>query len=264
MADLDNPSFPRMSPDGRRLALTVGGNLWVYDLDGRPPIRLSFDGASFTPLWSSDGQRILYESSNGTLASVPADGSTSTPDVRSPTGHFHPAGWLAGGDVVAAQIGTQTIADVVRFTPDAKSDVQPLVRTEAAEGNQGLSVSSDGKWIAYTSDVTGRGRDLGAAVPGPWCASEGLRKRRPRTPMVAKRPRTVFLEDRETVMVAAITRVRNCPSSLQSRSSRVISYKPDKCRPMMSHRTVVSCSCGRHRASRQRPTSLSSRTGSRS
>ena len=89
-ADLDNPSFPRISPDGRRLALNVGGDLWVYDLDGRPPIKLSFGGASFTPLWSPDGQRIVYESSNGTLASVPADGSTSTPDVGRPPDIFIP------------------------------------------------------------------------------------------------------------------------------------------------------------------------------
>ncbi|MDA2930044.1 serine/threonine-protein kinase, partial [Acidobacteria bacterium AH-259-O06] len=36
---LENPRYPRLSPDGRRLALTTGqlgaGDLWVYDLAGR-------------------------------------------------------------------------------------------------------------------------------------------------------------------------------------------------------------------------------------
>lgn len=34
------------SPDGRRLALVVSGDVWVNDLEGRPPIKLTFDGKS--------------------------------------------------------------------------------------------------------------------------------------------------------------------------------------------------------------------------
>jgi len=32
---LSNPLFPRLSPDGRRLALAIDGDLWVYDVEGR-------------------------------------------------------------------------------------------------------------------------------------------------------------------------------------------------------------------------------------
>ena len=35
--DLYAPRNPRLSPDERRLALVVGGDIWVFDLDGRPP-----------------------------------------------------------------------------------------------------------------------------------------------------------------------------------------------------------------------------------
>ena len=52
----------RLSPEGKRLALIVSGDLWVYDLTGRPPIRLTFDGGNDMPLWTRDGQRLIYSS----------------------------------------------------------------------------------------------------------------------------------------------------------------------------------------------------------
>ena len=41
---LDAPAFPRLSPDGQRLAIRTRGDIWVYDLKGTPPIRLTFGG----------------------------------------------------------------------------------------------------------------------------------------------------------------------------------------------------------------------------
>ena len=46
--DVGLPQFPRLSPDATRLALNIGGNLWVYDLAGRPPIKVTFDGSDFS------------------------------------------------------------------------------------------------------------------------------------------------------------------------------------------------------------------------
>ena len=39
--DVIVPEFPRLSPDGRRMALIVAGDVWVYDLRGMLPIRLT-------------------------------------------------------------------------------------------------------------------------------------------------------------------------------------------------------------------------------
>ena len=50
----------RLSPEGKRLALILSGDLWVYDLTGRPPIKLTFDGGNDMPLWTRDGQRVIY------------------------------------------------------------------------------------------------------------------------------------------------------------------------------------------------------------
>jgi eukaryotic-like serine/threonine-protein kinase len=204
-SELDAPAFPRLSPDGRRLALTVAGDIWVYDLLGRPPIKLTFEGSANSPMWSVDGQRLVHERADGTLASVPADGSTSTAEPASPPGHFHPGGWGAGGELLAARLGLPTVTDIVRFTPGPSSPVQSVVQTDASEGGLGLSMSPDGQWMAYVSDVTGREEVWVRRYPGPGVpirisANGGIE------PQWSRNGRELYyIEDRETMMMAAIT-----------------------------------------------------------
>ena len=203
--DLDTPAWPRISPEGRRLALNIAGDLWVYDLNGRPPMKLTFDGGAFTSLWSPDGHRLLYENSNGTLESIPADGSTSKGEPASPAGHFHPYGWLAGGsEVTGVQLGVPTISDVVRFAPAANAEVKPIVQTEVAEGPQGVAVSPDGKLIAYISDVTGRPELWVRPFPGPG-APVRVSANTAAEPQWSRSGRELFfLEGSETMMRTAL------------------------------------------------------------
>ena len=104
---LDQPRNPRLSPDGKRLAVVVAENLWVYDVAGRPPIKLTSDGADYSPLWAPDGQRLVIDrgSASFNLFILPADGS-GTLQAVSPAGHFHPHGWSADGELVAARRST--------------------------------------------------------------------------------------------------------------------------------------------------------------
>src|SRR6185295_14277391 len=98
-------SNPRLSPNGRSLAVVVSGDVWRYDLDGRPPIKLTFNGRHYSPLWTRDGQRVVTEySGQSQLSAVPSDGSGGTPQPMSPTGHFHPHGWTADGEIIAARL----------------------------------------------------------------------------------------------------------------------------------------------------------------
>jgi Tol biopolymer transport system component len=168
-------AYPRLSPDGRSLAVVVAGDVWRYDLDGRPPIKLTFNGSNFSPLWTPDGQRIVSEvGGQNPLVAVPADGSGGTEPV-SPKGHFHPHGWSAGGkEIVALRISqpgqsADTKEDVVRFAPHADSEVQTVVATPASEGVGGW-LSADGRWLAYTSDSTGRLEVWVRPFPGPGAA----------------------------------------------------------------------------------------------
>jgi hypothetical protein len=54
--------------------------------------------------------------------------------------------------------GSSTVADidVVTFAPDEQATARDLVKTASIEGSAGIALSPDGRWLAYTSNVTGR------------------------------------------------------------------------------------------------------------
>ncbi len=168
---LENASNLRFSPDGRKLALTVNGSLWVYDLFGRPPVKLTTDGMSDTLLWTPDGSRLVYQSQEMPLQllSIAADGTGDTPRVVSPPGHYHPIGWSAAGDVLIAAVGTYSPTgwDIVALAVGGQGQPSPIVNTQFVEGIAGASLSPDGRWLAYTSNSTGRMEVWIRSVPGP-------------------------------------------------------------------------------------------------
>src|SRR5678816_2405872 len=57
---------PRFSPDGKRLAFTLGAgsgfDVWVKDLDRDTPSRLTFlTGTNNWPVWTPDGKHIVFK-----------------------------------------------------------------------------------------------------------------------------------------------------------------------------------------------------------
>ena len=164
---LDDPRNPRLSPDEGRLALVVAGDIWVFDLHGdRPAIRLTFDESSDaigSPLWTPDGAAIVYEG-DGSLHRVSADGG-GPPEPIGVEGHLHAHAWSPDGDLIAVAISGES-GDLVEFSPLAEAELRPLVRTAASEG-MAAALSPDGRWLAYTSDATGRREIWVRPYPGP-------------------------------------------------------------------------------------------------
>ena len=162
---------PRLSPDGHKLVARAGIDLWVFDLDGKPPIKLTPGDGPRSPVWTPDGRRIIYEAneqSAGTniLMSIPADGS-GTRQQAATNLHFHPYGFLPNGDVLAAQLvaGVDQV-DIVRVPLNPKSPPVAIVATPAQEGLNGAAVSPDGQWLAYASDATGNSEIWARSLSG--------------------------------------------------------------------------------------------------
>jgi Tol biopolymer transport system component len=154
---------PRLAPDGQRLALVSENSVWIHNLDGRPPIRLTA-GGSLSPLWSPDGQQIVFEqfgAGGQGLYVLQADGSSSSPRRVSPAGHYHAHGFSTDGRELLAVFDNRTDAsrasswDIVRLPFPGPGDPVPVVATGASEGFSGAAVSADGRWLAYISDATG-------------------------------------------------------------------------------------------------------------
>ena len=159
---LEFPRYPRLSPDGSRLAITTGptaeGNVWVHDLGGpRPPVKLTFENHNLFPIWSPDGKRILFITRGRTnyLNAVAADGSSLEAETLSTNGEPQlPLTWVPGTDLLlVAQVRAETRHDLELFQMNGRTWRRWLqTRFDEIEAR----VSPDGKWVAYTSDQTGQ------------------------------------------------------------------------------------------------------------
>jgi eukaryotic-like serine/threonine-protein kinase len=157
---IDNPREPRLSPDGRRVLVTTGPatarDLWIYDLAGRPPIPLVDDEDNGGGFWSHDGKQVALTRGNGaTLDSyvvyrIPADGSARDPDLVLAE-RATVAAWSTEDELI---LNLRQPTDVVRVSIGDSDRVREIVATADAEGD--ASLSPDERWLAYTTDRTGR------------------------------------------------------------------------------------------------------------
>jgi Tol biopolymer transport system component len=161
---LDNPRDPRLSPDGSRLLLTTGpiadGDLWSYDLSGRPPVPIATPNDNFLGVWSPDGKQVAFATfgaSRSEIVTIPASGDVLTPQpLRAGGLPGEPMAWSKAGELFFITLmarGQASNLDI-RVTPaTATGDVRDVVATEYSEFDAALS--PDGRWLAYVSNRTG-------------------------------------------------------------------------------------------------------------
>jgi eukaryotic-like serine/threonine-protein kinase len=165
---LELPRYPRLSPDGRRLALTIGpsaaGQIWVYDLAGSAqPLRLTFQDHNLFPIWSPDGKRIVFISraSSDQIFSIPADGSATEPErVIANQNPAVPRDWSPDGAFILFQ--EMRHLHLLHLTD---GETRRWLQTSFAESDGRFS--PDGRWLAYTSNQTGSEEVWVRPFPGP-------------------------------------------------------------------------------------------------
>jgi Tol biopolymer transport system component len=162
---------PRMSPDGSRVALTIGrgarsgagegsDDLWVYEIARKTLTRFTFGGGD-TPVWSADGSRIYYVSQNaaGTQSTIwmrPSDGSRdpvrlATIDSRAFLHYVSPDG---RSFIIDFEDHNGKGRQIFRWFADSTAKPEPLVATPSDE--YAAAVSPDGRWLAYQSNESNR------------------------------------------------------------------------------------------------------------
>ena len=159
-------STPRISPDGKRLAVVTNDakedSIWVYDMSGTSALRrLTYGGNTRLPVWSPDSTRIAFQSDregNGGVFVQPAD-STGTVEqlTKAEPGTIHaPEAWHPTAGVLlftSLRSGDATLWSLDLATRKA-TPFGGIKSTLVI----GAVVSPDGKWIAYSSNDTGPNR----------------------------------------------------------------------------------------------------------
>jgi serine/threonine-protein kinase len=151
-----------LSPDGSRLALTVGGGgqleTWVKVLDHGPFTRVGVDGyVAYRPGWSPDGRSITYISDargSNSLVTRRADGSGETETLLTVPRGVDEGFWSRDGRWLVVRIGVGGHRDIYALRVGTDSAPVAIVATDDEETCPALS--PDGKWLAYVSDASGR------------------------------------------------------------------------------------------------------------
>ena len=154
-----------LSPDGRRVALRIGtqGNndIWIKQLPEGPLERLTLtQGQEAVPWWTPDGQTVMYFEPHTRVWSKRVDGTGDAELVLDAGQSFAQGLWSPDGDWLVLRTSGAVAQratgdrDVWALRPSVDSLPFPLVATEWAE--QGPALSPDGRWLAYSSEETGR------------------------------------------------------------------------------------------------------------
>ena len=186
--DYFNPAF---SPDGKRLALEIfdgkRNDIWVYDWERDTLTRLTFAGEENAyPVWTPDGQRIVYSSEEKGGAPIFGGYAPMAPGMPSASRKVrtrqYAGSWRPDGKVLAfRQINPGTSFDIMTLPieGDEKSGWkpgEPKPFVNSAFNEEAPAFSPDGRWLAYQSDESGNFEVYVRPFPGPggkWQVSTG-------------------------------------------------------------------------------------------
>jgi dipeptidyl aminopeptidase/acylaminoacyl peptidase len=141
-----------------------GGNIVVLEKPPRAPTPITFEAKydNSSPIWSPNGERIVFVSQrNGKwgLYQTRSDGSGAEELLLESELRKAPMSWSPDGKHLVYWVqDPKTAGDlwVLPMDGDKKSDKQPEVFLATPADETHAQVSPDGKWIAYSSNLTSR------------------------------------------------------------------------------------------------------------
>jgi Tol biopolymer transport system component len=154
----NNYLWPRLSPDGKRVAFGEGQVIWIYDIERGSRTRFTIEGNNGEPIWTSDGKWITFwaitKEESSELFWKAADGSgQAEPLTGDEVIQGYPGSWSPDGQALAFY-GSK---------PGGQSDIwllplggnpRAIIATQFIERLP--MISPDGRWLAYVSNESGR------------------------------------------------------------------------------------------------------------
>ena len=165
---------PRLSPDGRQIAIEVQGDqsqIWTLDIASGKMTRVTSQDSNRFPLWGPDGKRMVFGSNRiGPMTSSGRAGffekhevfwkpvgsgeaeQLTDQDYRHGPQTFSPDGTLLS----FYEIHPRTGRDIWMLPIKGDGDRKPWVYLNTPSPEGGVGFSADGRWFAYTSLISGR------------------------------------------------------------------------------------------------------------
>jgi Tol biopolymer transport system component len=149
-----------LSPDGRRVAIEVQDadgqfDLWTLDVDRGVPSRVTASPANERdPVWSPDGQELVFGTSTGggdLVRKTLLAGSKETPLVEGPE-RYIPEFWSADGETLLAVDSNNRAVWAIPASGDGPPEA--VLETEFSVDEPQLS--PDARWLAYASNESGQ------------------------------------------------------------------------------------------------------------
>jgi len=143
------------------LAAVRGGDIWVIEPPPRNPTRITFDATqdNSSPVWSPQGERIVFASHrNGKwgLYVTQADGSGTDGELLLESElPKAPMSWSPDGKRLVYWMQDPKTQGDLWILP-LEGDKKPVPFLTSSKNETHAQISPDGKWIAYTSELTGR------------------------------------------------------------------------------------------------------------
>jgi eukaryotic-like serine/threonine-protein kinase len=175
LAGVNEVRYPRLSPDGTRIAITGGNPANIYVLEiGRPGSRLPLTTSNHNRggTWSPDSQQIAFFSAPRTpegslgdqdLFVMPAAGGTPRRVLERRGGQWADS-WAPDGRSLIFDDGPGYSRDL--WVLLIGGEARPLV-ADPRFNERGGAFSPDGKSFAFVSNVSGRDEVYVEPFPGP-------------------------------------------------------------------------------------------------
>src|SRR5262249_39514108 len=150
--------------NGMRVAVhrhdSDGGDVFIFEPGQTTPAKFTFDAAqeNSSPVWTPDGTRVAFASHRNGKSGIfikLADNTRNEELLMESDVPGAPMSWTPDGQtLVYWTTGTTSQGDV--WALSLKGEKKPVAIVNTAADERHPQVSPDGKWIAYSSNETGR------------------------------------------------------------------------------------------------------------